>query len=39
MVTFAQDKIDKNGKVTDEKTRDIITQLLTNLLVLTRRLR
>jgi hypothetical protein len=32
MVTFAQDKTDKSGKVTDEKTREIISQLLTNLL-------
>jgi chromate reductase len=31
MVTFAQGKIDKSGKVTDEKTREIISQLLTNL--------
>jgi len=39
MVTFAQDKIDKSGKVTDEKTREIISQLLTNLLVWARRLK
>jgi chromate reductase, NAD(P)H dehydrogenase (quinone) len=37
-VIFAQDKIDKNGKLAEEKTREIISQLLTNLLVWTRRL-
>ncbi len=39
MVTFAQGKIDKSGKVTDEKTGEIISQLLTNLSAWTRRLK
>lgn len=39
MVPFAQDKIDKDGNVTDEKTRDKIMELLENLVAWTRRLR
>ncbi len=38
MVTFAQEKIDKDGKVTDQKTRELIKQLLENLVAWTRRL-
>ncbi len=38
MVPFAQDKIDKEGKVTDEKTRDLIKQLIINLVAWKRRL-
>ena len=39
MVPFAQDKIDKDGKVTDVKTREKIRELLENLVTWTRRLR
>jgi chromate reductase, NAD(P)H dehydrogenase (quinone) len=39
MVPFAQDKIDKDGNVTDEKTREKIRELLENLVAWTRRLR
>ncbi len=38
MVTYAQDKIDKNSKLKDEETRDAIGELLRNLVVWTRRL-
>src|SRR5208337_2081020 len=38
MVSFAQEKIDKDGKVTDQKTRELIKQLLENLVAWTRRL-
>ncbi len=39
MVPFAQDKIDENGNVTDEKTREKIRELLQNLVAWTRRLK
>ena len=39
MVPFAQDKIDKDGNVTDEKTREKIRELLENLVTWTRRLK
>jgi chromate reductase, NAD(P)H dehydrogenase (quinone) len=39
MVPFAQDKIDKDGNVTDEKTREKIKELLENLVAWTRRLK
>lgn len=39
MVPYAQDKIDKDGKVTDEKTRQKIGELLENLVAWTRRLK
>jgi chromate reductase len=38
MVPFAQEKIDKEGKVTDKKTRELIRELLESLVVWTRRL-
>src|SRR5208337_5667141 len=38
MVSFAQEKIDKDGRVTDQKTRELIRQLLENLVAWTRRL-
>src|SRR5208283_2114288 len=38
MVSFAHEKIDKDGKVTDEKTRELIRTLIENLVALTRRL-
>jgi len=38
MVSFAQEKIDKDGKVTDQRTRELIRQLLENLVSWTRRL-
>jgi chromate reductase len=38
MVSFAQDKIDKNGRVTDQKTRENIRELLKGLVTWTRRL-
>ncbi|HXX57048.1 MAG TPA: NAD(P)H-dependent oxidoreductase [Thermodesulfovibrionales bacterium] len=38
MVPFAHEKIDREGKVTDEKTRELIRQLLENLVAWTRRL-
>jgi chromate reductase len=39
ILTFASQKIDKNGKVTDETTRKFIRELLENLIAWTRRLR
>jgi chromate reductase len=33
MVTFAKDKIDKDGRLIDQKARDLIRQLLENLVV------
>jgi chromate reductase len=39
MVPFAQDKIDKDGNVTDGKTREKIRELLENLVAWTRRLK
>ena len=39
MVPFANDKIDKNGSVTDQKTRDKIKELLEGLVAWTRRLK
>lgn len=39
MVPFAQDKIDKDGNVTDGKTREKIKELLENLVTWTRRLK
>ena len=39
MVPFAHDKIDKDGKVTDEKTREKIRELLESLVIWTKRLR
>jgi chromate reductase, NAD(P)H dehydrogenase (quinone) len=39
MVPFAQDKIDKDGNVTDEKTRQKIKELLENLVSWTRKLK
>jgi chromate reductase len=39
MVTFAPQKIDKNGNLTDEATRKIIKKLLENLVEWTRRLK
>ena len=39
MVAFAQDKVDSNGRVTDEKTRKRIKELLENLVSWTRRTR
>jgi chromate reductase len=38
MVSHAQEKIDKDGKVTDQTTRELIKQLLENLVAWTRRL-
>jgi len=38
MVSFAQEKIDKDGKVTDQRTRELIRQLLESLVTWTRRL-
>lgn len=38
MVPFAQDKIDKDGKVIDQKTRELIRQLLESLVTWGRRL-
>jgi chromate reductase len=38
MVSFAQEKIDKDGKVTDQKTRELIRQLLESLVAWTIRL-
>ncbi len=35
MVSFANEKIDKDGKVTDQKTRELIRQLLENLVAWT----
>ena len=39
IVTFAQNKFDANGKLTDENTRHLLKQLLQNLTIWTRRLR
>jgi chromate reductase len=39
MVSFAQEKIDKEGKVTDQKTREKIRQLLEGLVAWTNRLK
>jgi len=39
MVPFAQEKIDKEGKVTDQKTREKIRELLESLVSWTRRLK
>jgi chromate reductase len=39
IVTFAPQKIDKNGKLTDENMRKVIKQLLENLVDWTRRLK
>jgi len=39
MVSFAQDKIDRDGKVTDEKTREKIGELLKSLVTWTNRLK
>jgi chromate reductase len=39
MVSFAQEKIDKDGKVTDQKTRDKIRELLESLVAWTKRLK
>jgi chromate reductase len=39
MVPLAQEKIDKDGKVTDQKTREKIRQLLESLVAWTRRLK
>lgn len=39
IVTFAQNKFDANGKLTDENTRNFLKQLLQNLIIWTGRLR
>jgi chromate reductase len=39
MVPFAQDKVDKEGKVTDQKTREKIRELLESLLAWTNKLK
>ncbi len=39
IVPFAQDKVDQNGRVTDEKTRRKIRELLESLVAWTRRLK
>ncbi len=39
MVSFAQDKIDKDGNVTDETTREKIKELLEGLVAWTQRLK
>jgi chromate reductase len=39
MVSFAQEKIGKDGKVTDQKTRDKIRELLESLVAWTKRLK
>jgi chromate reductase len=39
MVPFVQDKVDQNGRVTDEKTRRKVRELLESLVVWTRRLK
>jgi chromate reductase len=38
MVPFAQDKVDSNGRVTDEKTRKKIRELLESLVAWTKRM-
>jgi chromate reductase len=37
MVSFAQDKVDRSGRLTDEKTRKKIKELLESLVTWTRR--
>jgi chromate reductase len=39
MVPFAQEKIDQNGRVTDQKTREKIKELLEALVIWTRKLK
>jgi len=39
IVTFAAEKIDENGKLIDERARELIKQLLENLIDWARRLR
>lgn len=39
MVPFAQERIDKDGRVTDQKTKELIKQLIENLVAWTRRLK
>jgi chromate reductase len=39
IVTFAQNKFDSNGKLTDEDTKRFLKQLLENLTIWTKRLR
>jgi chromate reductase len=39
IVTFASEKIDEKGRVTDEKTREKIKELLESLVAWTRRLK
>ncbi len=39
MVTFAGDKIDKDGRVIDQKTRELIRQLLENLVVWAKKIK
>jgi chromate reductase len=39
MVPFAQDKVDGNGRLTDEKTREKIRELLESLVAWTRRMK
>jgi chromate reductase len=39
MVPFANEKIDKTGKLTDQKTREKIRELLESLVAWTRRLK
>ena len=39
MVTFASDKIDKDGKLIDPKTRELIRQLLENLVAWARKIK
>ncbi len=39
MVPFAQEKIDKDGKVTDQKTREKIGELLQSLVAWTKKLK
>jgi hypothetical protein len=39
MVFFAHDKIDKDGKLIDQKARELITQILENLVSWAKRLK
>jgi chromate reductase len=39
MVSIAQEKIDKEGKLTDQKTREKVRELLESLVAWTRRLK
>jgi chromate reductase len=39
MVPFAQEKIDQNGRVTDQKTREKIKELLEALVIWTRKIK